>query len=243
MRFNRLFLSIWSIAIILTPLTRAFAADVYFNDFNEPLGIRFSEWRCRYTNSANAARTIQSDSASRAVTNVDSPNKKQRFLGEFGGPLIVTAPPYDPRHFVRIDEAVTLTLNHLIPHSLITLSFDLYVLKSWDGNNAYYGPDRWSLNVGGGSALIDTTFSNNLKTGQYDLSLQNYPLTNSRPQTGALALNSLGYTFYGDSIYHFRFTFPHTSDSLVLNFSSSLFEGKGLNDESWGLDNVRVAAN
>jgi hypothetical protein len=27
---------------------------------------------------------------------------------------------------------------------------------------------------------------------------------------------------------------------LKLNFHSSLFEGKGIADESWGLDNVRV---
>jgi len=56
-------------------------------------------------------------------------------------------------------------------------------------------------------------------------------------------VNTLGYTFYGDSIYHLSFAFKHTSDSLILNFSSSLFEGKGTDDESWGLDNVRVSTN
>src|SRR5262249_22001793 len=173
--------------------------------------------------------------------NADSPNKKQRFLGEFGGPAIVTAPPYDPQHFVRVDETVTLTLNDLSPHSSATLSFDLYVLKSWDGNNPNYGPDRWSLTVDEVATLLDTTFSNNPKTGPYDLSLQNYPGANSLPQTSASAVNSLGYSFYGDSIYHLTFTFPHASESMVVRFSSSLFEGKGTDDESWGLDNVRVS--
>jgi hypothetical protein len=121
------------------------------------------------------------------------------------------------------------------------VSFDLYILKSWDGNNPNYGPDRWSLSVKGGPRLLDTTFSNNHKTGAYDLSLQNYPEANSPPQSGATAVNTLGYEFYGDSIYHLTFTFPHGGEALVLSFSSSLFEGKGVEDESWGLDNVRVS--
>jgi len=33
----------------------------------------------------------------------------------------------------------------------------------------------------------------------------------------------------------------HTGETLALNFSSSLFEGKGTADESWGLDNVQVS--
>src|SRR5260370_896437 len=114
------------------------------------------------------------------------------------------------------------------------------MLKSWDGNKPNYGPDRWSHGVAGGPMLLDTTFSNNFKTGAYDLSLQNYPANNSMPQTSAAAVNTLGYTFYGDSTYRLSFTFAHSSDTLVLNFSSSLFEGKGTDDESWGLDNIRV---
>jgi hypothetical protein len=141
---------------------------------------------------------------------------------------------------VRVDETVTLTLRNLKPHSVATVTFDLYILKSWDGNNPNYGPDRWSLSVQGGATLLDTTFSNNPKIGAYDLSLQSYPTANSAQQTGAGAVNTLGYKFFGDSIYHLSFTFAHTGVTLALNFSSSLFEGKGIADESWGLDNVRV---
>ena len=229
---------------MLACLPAAFAADIYFNDFNGTRGATYPEWTSSgYTNTANAAGAIASGRGPQAVTNVDSPNGKQRFLGEFGGPAIVTAPPYDPQHFVRVDETVTLTLKNLRPHSQATVSFDLYVLKSWDGDNPNYGPDRWSLSVAGGPALLDTTFSNNFKTAPHDLSLQNYPASNSKPQTSAAAVNSLGYTFYGDSIYHLTFSFSHTSDTLILHFSSSLFEGKGAGDESWGLDNVRVSTN
>jgi hypothetical protein len=232
-----------SAVLIICCMTRIFAADVYFNDFNGAVGSTYPEWASSgYTNAANQAGTVAAGSGPLTVATVSSPNGKQRFLGEFGGPAVVTAAPYDPKHFVRVNETVTLTLRDLKPHRFVTVTFDLYVLKSWDGNNPNYGPDRWSLSVRGGPTLLDTTFSNNPKTGA-DLSLQNYPIANSAPQTGAAAGNTLGYTFYGDSTYHLSFRFPHTGDTLALNFSSSLFEGKGIDDESWGLDNVRVGTN
>ena len=212
----------------------AFCADVYVNDFNAAVGTTYPECASSgYTNSANRAGTVAAGSGPQLVATVASPNGKQRFLGEFGGRVIVTAPPY---------ETVTLTLHNLKPHTSMTVSFDLYVLKSWDGNNARYGPDRWRLRVENGPTLLDTTFSNNPKPG-VDLSRQNYPVANSPQQTDAVSTNTLGYSFYGDSIYHFTFNFPHAGDTLILNFSSSLFEGKGTGDESWGLDNVRVSSN
>jgi hypothetical protein len=221
----------------------AFCADVYVNDFNSAVGTTYPEWTSSgYTNTANRAGTMAAGWGTQVVATVTSPNGKQRFLGEFGGPAIVTAPPYDPRHFARVNETVTLTLHNLKPHTFVSVSFDLYILKSWDGNNPTYGPDRWRLSVGNGPTLLDTTFSNNPKTGA-DLSFQNYPVANSPHQTGAASVNTLGYSFYGDSIYHFTFNFPHAGDTLILNFSSSLFEGKGTDDESWGLDNVRVSSN
>src|SRR5215471_7968079 len=221
----------------------SYCAEVYRNDFNTALGTTYPEWTSSgYTNSANRAGTITAGSGPQPVATVTSPNGRQSFLGEFGGPVLLAPPPYDPQHFVRVDETVTLTLRDLKPHTFVTVSFDLYVLKSWDGNNQTYGPDRWTLRVQGGPTLLDSTFSNNPKTGA-DLSQQNYPVANSPHQSGAASVNTLGYTFYGDSIYHFSFNFPHAEDTLVLNFSSSLFEGKGTDDESWGLDNVRVSSN
>src|SRR5258708_5698583 len=222
------------IAVFIAPV---FGGEVYFNDFNAAPGTKYPEWTSTgYSNSANRA-----GSGPQAVATVESPNGKERFLGEFGGPTILTWRPFDPQHFVRVDETVTLTLRNLKPHTAATVTFDLYVLKSWDGNNPNYGPDRWSLSVQGGRTLLDTTFSNNPKTAAYDLSLQNYPAADSAQQTGAAAVNTIGYKFYGDSIYRLSFTFAHTGETLALNFSSSLFEGKEVADESWGLDNVRVS--
>ena len=228
-----------SIALLVA---RLFAADVYFNDFNGPPGVTYPEWTSAgYTNTANQAGTVGTGSGPQAVATVVSANGTQRFLGEFGGPVVLPTRPYDPRHFVRVEQTVTLTLRDLKPHTAVTVAFDLYILKSWDGNNPNYGPDRWSLRVRGGATLLDTSFSNNPKTAPYDLSEQDYPAAASAQQTGCAAVNTLGYKFFGDCIYRLSFQFAHAAETLVLDFSSSLFEGKGTDDESWGLDNLRVS--
>jgi hypothetical protein len=193
---------------------------IYRNDFNDPPGTTYPEW------TADRSQTP-------AV--IESANHSQRFLGEFGGEKLVNARP-----FVRVDQTVRLSLNSLPPHQRLKIEFDLYVLKSWDGDNSNYGPDRWKLSVARGPVLLDATFSNNHKTGDFDLSLQSYPTAGSPAQTAAAAVNTLGYRFFGDAIYHLAYTFDHSARSVEFEFSSSLFEGKGIEDESWGLDNVRV---
>lgn len=221
-------------------------AVVYWNDFNGPAGTRYPEWSSgRYSWTANETRTIDAGAGSETILNVDSPNAAQRFLGELGGPVIVKAPPYDRTHFVRVDESIDLSLDTLPPHRSMTLTFDLDVLKSWDGDSPTYGRDRWTVALAGGPVLLDTTFSNNRKTST-EGSFQSYPAPGSAPQTGATAVNTLGYGYwFGDATYHFTFTFAHAAPSATLTFSSSLFEGKAeparaTRDESWGLDNVRV---
>ena len=173
-------------------------------------------------------------SGSTPITNVDAPNG-ERFLGEFGGPRIVNGPP-----FVQVTDGVLLTLDHLPPHRNATIAFDLFVLKSWDGNSPQYGPDRFRLRVIDGETLLDTSFSNNPKTAR-EGSFQDYPLVQSPPQSGTVAVNRLGYQFFGDSVYHLRYSFAHAAETLTLEFSSDMYEGKGTEDESWGLDNVRVS--
>jgi len=219
---------------------------IYANDFNGPAGTTYPEWSAAtYSWTSNQAGTIAAGAATETVTNIDSANRNERFLGELGGPIILKTPPYDRDHFVRVDESIVLSLVKLPSHAFMTVSFDLYILKSWDGDSPAFGPDRWRVGLAGSPALLDTTFSNNFKTAT-DGSVQSYPSPASAPQTGAAAVNTLGYGFwFGDATYHLTFTFPHTLDSAAVTFSSSLYEGKAeqvrsTRDESWGLDNVRV---
>jgi hypothetical protein len=172
-----------------------------------------------YSNDFQSAVGSEWSNTSTDVTPVGD----RRFLGQFAN-----------------DDAVSLSLNNLAAHNSATISFDLYVIQSWDGTNTDYGPDTWQLSVDNGPVLLNTTFSNtgddghmqsysgsNLSGGEYDA------------QTGASEINTLGYDFYGDSVYKLSFTFNHIGDSLKLNFAG--FGLQDVDDESWGLDNVTVS--
>ena len=167
-----------------------------------------------------------------------TPVGNRQFLGQFG------------------NTTATLSLAGLPAHDAVTISFDLYVINSWDGSDVLrkWGPDGWSFAIDGQSQL-STTFSNqplpspgaanNVQTfgGQW-LPAGTYPAF-----TGAAEVNTLGYKFYRgsyqrlesmDSVYRFTYTVPHAGDSVRFDFRG--FGLQGLSDESWGLDNVRVTA-
>ncbi len=119
------------------------------------------------------------------------------FLGEYG------------------NDTLTLSLGGLTAHTTATVSFSLYLIRSWDGNdttvvNDPLGPDIWSLGVAGGPALLSTTFSSGNTAGQSyhgEFSLPGTqpscsayatwtgPAGSHAPLSGANECFSLGYTF------------------------------------------------
>jgi hypothetical protein len=144
-------------------------------------------------------------------------------------------------------EYTSLSLNNLPNHNLVTVSFDLYVIRSWNGmdwighsDEAGDGalPDIFQMTTDQ-TVRVNTTFSN------HEAFLQSYP--GSYPGgrfpafTGAFERNTLGYLFRYkpmDATYRFKITFPHTRNGLVLTFA-----GLGLQvvtNESWGLDNLQI---
>lgn len=163
-----------------------------------------------------------------------TPRGSRRLLGQFGS------------------ETVNLALDSLPSHTQATVSFDLFIIRSWDGNRSdAYGPDIFNLSVAGGQTLLQTTFGNpnaDFYSGQAYPDA--YPGGQNPGLAGAKESNTLGYRFGRsinnffqgyplDSVYRLDFSFLHTDNSLQLNFSASLTEGIG--DESWGLDNVKVS--
>ena len=158
-----------------------------------------------------------------------TPVGERGFLGQFG------------------NDAVKLTLNDLPPHGVITVSFDLFIIRTWDGSGENgWGTDVWTLGVENGPVLLDTTFS----YPGCPFPRQDFPgrygSAHYTGGTGAAEMNTLGYTWTFsdgvprplDSVYRLSFAFPHSGDSLTLNFGASGLQE--LFDESWGLDNVRV---
>ncbi|RME67311.1 MAG: hypothetical protein D6781_13490 [Verrucomicrobia bacterium] len=215
-------------AIIVTLSTFSFPAEaqeeIYFNDFEGAVG---AEWSHRTTD-----RT---------------PVGARRFLGQFG------------------NGSVTLTL-HKRRSGRVSVTFDLYLINSWDGNNPEHGPDLFEVTVAsnplpsppasvadfkallesgvfnsaawGNPFLLYTTFSNLEEKGF----TQSYPSFfgegDHPPGSGALEYDTLGYSYFGDSVYRLSFSFEHPAGDLILQFTALALQD--MSDESWGLDNVRV---
>jgi hypothetical protein len=156
-----------------------------------------------------------------------TPVGNDQFLGRFGG------------------EPVALDLVDLPAHCSITVSFELYVIGSWEGSvGVDAGADIFDVNasVPGDCCpvenLLHTTFAN------CDCKFQAYPDTYPnvhRPGlTGAAAVGTLGYD--QDSVYDLSFTFFHDRSDLRLTFAGSP-NLERLSDESWGIDNIEVSIN
>jgi hypothetical protein len=140
----------------------------------------------------------------------------------------------------------TLTLLSLPAHNSVMVSFDLYVIESWDGNGQEGGGiDNWQLKADGNNVLF-TNFANYTgnNTQAYPNQVSPYgPGGAFAPRTGAFASDHLGYGTgnFGDATYRFSFTFSHSADNIVLDFISLQNQAPG--DEGWGLDNVVVSTN
>ena len=148
------------------------------------------------------------------------------------------------------NDAVTLTLGSLPAHDTVTISFQLFIMKTWDGNAGFgeppggIGPDRWTLQntADGGeqSVLLDTTFAN------ADFFTQSYPNAygagDNPAYSGSCEQDTLGFSpdVFGDSVYTLSFTFAHSDSDIVFTFSGSNLEG--VDNESWGIDNIEVTA-
>ncbi len=166
-----------------------------------------------------------------------TPRTKTRFLGPFW------------------NEQVKLIVEGAPPHKNVTVKFDLYIINSWDGDATIHGPDGWGLKLEDNLDLIYTTFSNQeggtqkfaCKAGE-DASTGCFGKV-AGPAFGAAAINSLGFDSWlkkKDCVYKIKRTFPHERSFLILTFFGKLAEGDpsyaNINNEAWGLDNVRIEA-
>jgi hypothetical protein len=124
------------------------------------------------------------------------------------------------------------------------VSFDLYIIRTWDGNGTM-GGETWDLTVGGGPTLLHTGFSNMEEHGNpWQAYPDTYPGGNNPARTGAAEIRTLGFLALGygieDTVYNISYTFNHSSSSLEINFTGAGLQS--VDDESWGLDNVSVTA-
>jgi hypothetical protein len=83
-----------------------------------------------------------------STTDASVPGVFTRFSGRFG------------------NTTQTLNLSGLTAGQTYTLSFDLYVLDSWDGSSTSYGPDKFSVSVDGQRRLFESLSNYDLNVAQ-----------------------------------------------------------------------------
>jgi hypothetical protein len=157
-------------------------------------------------------------------------------------------------------------VNLIVPNggSLYDISYDLYIIGSWDGNGkqsgGQFGVDLWENSIACSSTgpsvatLISTTFSNQ-KTVQ-----QSYPHNylsgggSNKAGDGAFATDALGYRndptsntpvfqSFGDTWYKLHFSGVNpcgAGNAIFLRWSVPNATLQSNYDESWGVDNVHI---
>jgi hypothetical protein len=201
-------------------------------------GLKGRKWTAMFVLASMAA-------SSHAVT-VYQNDFESGLAPEFSPAIITTAPNNSTKFLGRFSgdsPSTTLNLSGLDPHTQVTLSFDLYIIHSWDGTgSAGFGPDILRF-TSGSTTLLDASFS---QRGGATQSYSDATPLGGGPfpeKTDADAENTLGYgdNFGTNTVYNLTFTFAHTDANLAVLFNSIGLQGVG--DESWGLDNMVVSTN
>ncbi len=156
------------------------------------------------------------------------------FEGAIGSEWSTTATSYDNDTTTFLgrfgNQTATLNLTGIGAHSTVTVSFDLILWDSWDGDNTRWGRDFQGLNA------------DNARIYEYTFSSPGFNVSSTNPDsTPDLTGYFGGNRRWQDALYkNFNdgFRFNHFSSTLTLDFYGRHLQRLG--DESWGIDNVRV---
>ena len=131
---------------------------------------------------------------------------------------------------------VSLSLGNL-PTDTISISFDLWLHDTWDGNQSGNGPDFWSFKFNQ-STLLNTTFNNhNGGTQSYpDNHPSSYPSLTGNVERITTDLCSGG---QGNTRYRLEFKVYNNQSTGLFSFIGNA--SQSLCDESWSIDNVVVS--
>lgn len=154
----------------------------------------------------------------------------------------------------------TLKLNDLPKHSVISITTNLYIHDSWDGNQAFPGgPDIWGIRVDewvsirnklAEELIFETSFSNSVCNEVFCLR-QSFPDQHEglfNPRSGALNTQLPGICQLinepnGTTLYRIEKVFPHKGQSLAVQFYDRLEQSNSQDqgcDESWSIGELEV---
>lgn len=183
-------------------------------------------------------------------------------VGIASNPDIETAPAGQKFLGRFLQTSTDVVLSAPAGHSRYSLSFDLYIIGSWDGKGKQAQSGAFEANVvqigyrcGSDPAITDlflTTFSNQLTVQQ------DFPLTlglgGNKAGTGSFTKDALNYRSrpdlsntppfrsFGDISYRLSFAGANPCGTAAIAFvwGTSNPKQQSLHDESWGIDNVSI---
>jgi hypothetical protein len=181
----------------------------------------------------------------------------------------VTQAPSGERFLGRFEDVNTnALLNVANGGAHYSLTFDLYIIGSWDGKGKQAQQGMFLANVfsvayrcsgtGAGTAIFSSTFSNQLTVQQdYPANTALGESGGNKAGTGAFAVNALDYAShpelsntprfrsFGDTEYRLSWTGTNpcgAGNAVTFIFSTLNPAQQGVWDESWGIDNVHIIA-
>jgi hypothetical protein len=151
---------------------------------------------------------------------------------QFGGNMLRSA----------TGNVVTITLSGLPAHSSVNLSFLFAAIDSLDGAGSFPAGDYLKITFDG-ATIFREAFANATET-----QVQTYLAPPGVELARRVELGFGAGTFYTDSAYNMgadpQFQLlPHTASTLTLTFEIESSALQGLDDESWGIDNLRISLN
>ena len=186
-------------------------------------------------------------------------------FGSASGPTTTTSPSGQEflGRFTNVDTEADLIVTN--GSSLYQLSFDLYIIGSWDGKGKQAQNGVFLANVfsvgyecsgGATGTIFASTFSNQLTVQQdYPANIAAGQVGGNKAGTGSYAQDALNYRSaptisntpqfrsWGDTQYHVSLSGTNpcgAGQSVTFTFGSTAPNQQSNYDESWGIDNVVI---
>lgn len=132
-----------------------------------------------------------------------------------------------------------LTLTGLPAHTSVSITTLLAIIDSWDGDNAQYGRDIFTITVDG-SPVFSESFLNSGISGGQSFNPGSYPNITTLANDQDLGFSS-GVSSSDDAYAFGLLNIPHTASTLTVTIVASGTGWQGNGDESWGLDNLQIS--
>ncbi|MFM5915892.1 MAG: PEPxxWA-CTERM sorting domain-containing protein [Chakrabartia godavariana] len=122
-----------------------------------------------------------------------------------------------------------LTFTGLGAHNVVSMSFIVGLLDSWDSRNGNPSPDNLDIFIDG--ALVASLTAANASGSIFDY---------GGGTEVARCVQADGHQFYCDTLVDWSKTFAHSGSTLKLGWQASGAGWQAGDDESWGVDNIKI---